>query len=122
MIRSHYELGLAYVQLGNVQAAEDELKKAIHMDPSQDDALLQLGLLYQKQNRCQEAMTPLALSLHVRKSNAGLLSLGICLEQQHKLQEARAVFQETLKIFPGYEPAQTRLQEVENLLARKKNP
>jgi len=122
VIRSHYELGLAYVQLGNVQAAEDELKKAIHMDPSQDDALLQLGLLYQKQNRCQEALTPLALSLHVRKSNAGLLSLGICLEQQHKLQEARAVFQETLKIFPGYEPAQTRLQEVENLLARKKNP
>lgn len=122
VIGSHYELGLAYTQLGNVKAAEDELKKAIYMDPSRYDALLQLGLIYQKQNRCQEAIPPLAFSLHMLKSNVGLVSLGICLEQQHKLQEAKAVFQETLQIFPGYEPASTRLQEVENLLGGKKKP
>ena len=122
LVRSHYELGLAYMQLGNAQLAEDEWKKAIRIDPSQYDILLQLGLLYQRQNRCQEAITTLTLSLQMRKSNAGLVSLGICLEQQHKLQEARAVFQDTLNIFPGYEPAETRLREVEGLLAGNRNP
>ena len=119
VMQSHFRMGLAYSQLGNTQAAEDELKQTIQMDPSQDEAFLQLGMLYQRQNRCREAMAPLAISLQTRLSNAGLLSKGICLEQQGKLQEACATFQQALQIFPGYEPAQTRLQEVEDLLAGK---
>ncbi|HTC91905.1 MAG TPA: tetratricopeptide repeat protein [Terriglobales bacterium] len=122
VIRSHYELGLAYIQIGNLQVAEDELKKALAMDPSQYDALLQLGLLYQKQNRCQEAIPPLAYSLHMVKSNVGLVGLGTCLEQQGKLREARAAFLLAVQIFSGYEPAQTKLREVDGLLAGKKEP
>lgn len=121
-MRSHYHLGVAYLQLGNQKAAEEQFEQTIRMDPSHYESYLQLGLLYQQQDRCADAMMPLAISLRMHPSNTGLVSFGICLERQGKLREARAALQEALRISPDDEPAQIRLNEIEHTLAGNKDP
>ena len=121
-MRAHYHLGLAYLRVGNQKGAEEQFLQTVRMNPSEYDAYLQLGLLYQKQNRCAEAMTPLAISLGMRRSNVGLLSFGTCLQVQGRVAEARAAFQQAVQIFPDYEPAKAKLAELDSLLPKKATP
>jgi Flp pilus assembly protein TadD len=65
-----YYLGLAYFKHGDLAAAEKWLKQAAQINPSDSTIQYQLGLLYRKLGRPEEAKQALALSAELRRRDA----------------------------------------------------
>jgi len=66
---TEYYLGLAYFKRGDLPAAEKWLKQAGRADPRDSLVPYQLGQLYRKQGREEEARKALALSADLRRRN-----------------------------------------------------
>jgi Flp pilus assembly protein TadD len=65
-----YYLGLAYFKHGDLKAAERWLKRAAEIDPRNSTTQYQLGLVYRKEGREQEARKAVALSAALRRQDA----------------------------------------------------
>ncbi len=89
-----YYLGFAYFKQGDLAAAEKWLKEAAHDDPQEPRVQYQLGLVYRKQGREEEAKRALALSEKLRQRDADLSKLQLeCAQKldEGSRDEARAV-------------------------------
>ena len=89
-----YFLGYAYFKQGDLPAAEKWLKEALQLTPRDARVPYQLGLVYRKLGREQEATTTLALSEELRRRDSNESKLR--LECRQKLdqglrEEARTV-------------------------------
>lgn len=89
-----YYLGFAYLKRGDLSAAEKWLKEAARLNPQDSRIPYQLGLVYRKQGREEEATNALALSgeLHERDANESKLR-NDCAQKldQGPREEARAI-------------------------------
>jgi Flp pilus assembly protein TadD len=65
-----YYLGLAYFKFGDVKAAEKWLKQASGINPRDSVTQYQLGLVYRKEGREEEARKAVALSAELRRQDA----------------------------------------------------
>jgi Flp pilus assembly protein TadD len=91
-----YYLGFACFKLGDLASAEKWLKAAVELNSNDSLAQYQLGLVYRKEGREQEAAKALALTAEIRRKDAGDSQLKMeCAKklEQGPREEARAVCQ-----------------------------
>jgi tetratricopeptide (TPR) repeat protein len=88
-----------YAGTGDVQTAEQYLRRVLQKDPTYLQAYGALGQLYLKQRRLDAALTEFdALAERDPKPVAALTLAGIILDAQGKTSEARARFERVLQI------------------------
>jgi Flp pilus assembly protein TadD len=91
-----YHLGFACFKHGDLEAAEKWLQQAVHTNPHDSVAEYQLGMVYRKAGREQEAAKAFALSAEIRQRDANESQLRLECEKkldQGPREEARAVCQ-----------------------------
>ena len=91
-----YYLGFACFKLGDLASAEKWLKAAVELNPNDSLAQYQLGLVYRKEGREEEAAKALALTAEIRHKDAGDSQLKLeCAKklEQGPREEAHAVCQ-----------------------------
>lgn len=98
----HQALGLAYLELDNIDAAEDTLLDALRLDPRLADALTTLANVYQKKGSPQTAIPLYRRSIGVRRTVYALSNLGAVLAQTGSLPDAIATLEEAVQVDPAY--------------------
>jgi len=96
-----FNIGVALMAKKDEKAAEEAWKKAIEMKPDYAEALNALSTLYNNQKRFEEAgaMSAKAASAGGGSGSAdATFNQGIILWNQGKIAEAKAKFEETIKI------------------------
>lgn len=89
---AQFALGLALERLGDLARAEHLYRGVINLDERASQAMINLGVVLQKQDRLDEA---LALYLRAREMNHPAVlhsNLGALYRSQHKFTEARAAY------------------------------
>lgn len=96
---AYVELGTEYLKAGEGQLAVDTLKKALEIAPEDPALQLHLGvaLLNQKQSAAAESKLRLSIQKSKEYSVAANYYLGVALLAEHKVEEARTIFEEMLK-------------------------
>lgn len=89
---SHYQalnlLGLAHVKLENFPAAADALERCAELNPEYPDAHLNLGAIYERLNRYDEAVNSYRLAFEFGGSAEAAAGLAKILFNQGELKEA----------------------------------
>ena len=67
----HYNLGLAFHQKGNLEAATTEYKKVIQIDPQHFDAHYCLGNIYTEQGDLKAAKVFYRKAIQINPKDAG---------------------------------------------------
>jgi Tfp pilus assembly protein PilF len=107
------ELGLSYLPITRLKEAyaeplpsEDALKKAIELNPKNDNAYAELGLCYRDQDKCSQAEDAFkkAIELNPKNENA-YLDLGWCYQGQGKSSQAEDAFRSVIELNPKNENA-----------------
>ena len=105
----HYNIGVAYMGKKDEKGAEEAWKKAIEVKPDYAEALNALATLYNNQKRFDEAG---AMSTRAASAGGGsggsadaVFNQGIILWNQGKIAEAKAKFEEALKMNPNHPEA-----------------
>jgi len=88
-------------------------------DPDGSEALCRIGLAYQQLSRIPDAMEHYARAALLDPANPKPHSLrGTAHFSQQRLNEARAAFEEALRIDPGFAPAQENLKLLQQIAAQ----
>jgi len=102
----YYNIGYAYLQKKDEKQAEAAWLKALEMKPDYAEALNALATLYNNQKRFDEAS---AMGAKAAASGGGgggsadaVYNQGIILWNQGKIPEAKAKFEEALKVNPSH--------------------
>jgi len=107
--RPRFLLGLAQERSGDLKAAADSLEGAARLDPKNEEALLELGQIYLKQNRPADAEAKFRAVLGLQpKLPEALQGLAVSLEAQKK-PEAADAYREYLTAQPQDNAARSRL-------------
>lgn len=101
----HQTLGLAYLELDNLDAAEDELLHALRLDPRLEDALTLLANVYEKRGSSELAIPLYRRSLEIRRTVYALSNLGAVLAQTGDLPQAITTLEEAIQVDPAYPKA-----------------
>lgn len=94
-VPSLINLGIANIQLGNTTEGEMYLVKAKSLEPSSKMVLFNLGLLYEKVTKYDEAL-PLFRRLADMNDIQGNLGMARILEKQGKRAEAEKIYKEII--------------------------
>jgi tetratricopeptide (TPR) repeat protein len=97
--RSYQSLAILYGELGEYSKVRESYRQALRIDP-------QLG---------EEMIRTLSKSFATDPSAAGYLSLGMLLEADGRLPEARAAYQRALRLDPALAEAQQSLDAIERV-------
>jgi Flp pilus assembly protein TadD len=118
--RPYNELGLAYVRQGQNAQAIPFYQKAIALNPGFANYYNNLGQVYLNMGDSAKAQEMFNLALSKERDNYfAINNLGVIYLRQQRLQEAKEMFSRALRISPGYTIAQSNLQLVQRLIARK---
>jgi Flp pilus assembly protein TadD len=98
---THSNLGTAYSDVGDYPKSRANFQEALRLNPNQAGAWQGLALLAQKQGNLEEAITYFARSVELRPSGQGYLQLAKVLELANHHAEARAVYEQALRLEPG---------------------
>ncbi len=91
----HNWLGLVRNAMGKPQEAEQEFRKALQFDPEQDEALVNLGTLYARQQKFDEAIPLLSRALKQDPKNLeARVALGAALGIKGRTEEAIKTLEE----------------------------
>ena len=97
-------------ELGEIEEAETNWKKAISIEPNYADAYFNLGIQLLELTRLDEAEVNLRNALTINPNFADAHNnLGLVLTEQGKLVEAVVSYQETLRLEPGFAGAYSNL-------------
>lgn len=87
------------IERGELERAADILRRLVVVDSKDIDSLLQLGDLYRKMDRLQEADHQYRAVLRVDLNHrAALLRIGDCCEQRQQFRDAVMVYQRILQV------------------------
>ena len=115
----HFERAQKLLQEGLDRKAVEELQHVADYDPQNVEAYLQLGEIYVKAGRLQEASRVAALSLKRKETAAGyLLQARVSLEQG-KLEDAQSQLEAAVRLDPADTEAWTRLQELNSKISAR---
>jgi tetratricopeptide (TPR) repeat protein len=99
---THAENGLRMAQSGNLQLAEEELRKAVAMAPSNAVFLSNLGTILAMENKLEESTTFFQNALKLNSADlASREYLAANLWQLHRYVEAKEQLRILLKAKPG---------------------
>jgi type IV pilus assembly protein PilF len=104
---AHYYVAFIYAFQQKFDQAEAEVREAIRTDPDYPDAYNFLGQVLIKQNRRQEAITAFrkAVSYPLYSTpDVAYYQLGLALELEGDMQNARQAFEDALKVTPSNVP------------------
>ena len=104
---AHYYVGFIYAFQQKFDQAEAEVREAIRTDPDYPDAYNFLGQVLIKQNRRQEAIDAFrkAVSYPLYSTpDVAYYQLGLALEMEGDMQNARQAFEDALKVAPPNVP------------------
>lgn len=114
---AHYQLGLDYSRQGLIEAAVDEFKKAIEINPNHSEAHYQMGIIYATQGMLDDAIDEFKIALKIAPNNdKAHFQLGILYAQRGMIGEAIAEIERSLKLNPHNPEANYQL----GLLYREK--
>jgi tetratricopeptide (TPR) repeat protein len=102
---AHNDLGACLLAAGNVTAAESHFAEAVRLRPGYQDAVMNLGLCYERQGRTNDAFEMVQRAARLRPSPGAEYSLARLLSQQGKLEEAESHFRSALKLKPEFAEA-----------------
>jgi Flp pilus assembly protein TadD len=97
---AHLNLGSAYLEMGNIQQAEVELRAAVALAPLDANARAGLGELYLKQLRLPEAEEQFHRSLDSHPNLRAYVGLGVVRWRRGDRQEAERLFKEAESLLP----------------------
>jgi Flp pilus assembly protein TadD len=107
---SHYYLGIALGQQGQVATAMREFKTAVAMKPDFGAAHESLGVAYRRQGDGAAALREFQLAARWMPKNAvTLCDLGVALKEAGKLPEAEQALRSALALKPDFERARYTL-------------
>lgn len=102
-------LALTYELAGNLAAAETSYKRGLSKDPSSEACRVNYGLMLARSGRVLEGREQLGRAL---KPEEVAYNLGSVFEGQGNKSEARAQYQEALRIKPDMDDAKQRLAAI----------
>jgi protein O-mannosyl-transferase len=103
-------LGLVFLQRGQVDKAVEQFQKALKINPNYGEAYSNLGLALFQRGRLDEAITNYQRALKINpKSFVTHCDLGNALLQNRQVDDAVAEYQKALEIKPNYEEAHGNL-------------
>lgn len=106
----HFNLGLVYSRLGDLNAAAQQYREAIRLVPDYAEAHNNLGNVLTRQRRFAPAIEEFQTALKISPENPlAHNNLGRVLAEQGKPDEAVPHFAEALRLDPGYAEAQFNL-------------
>lgn len=116
----HYNIGRVYQRKKEEAKAEEAFQKVIKLEPQYQPAYLELGDLYQRQTRFQEALQVFIAAAQIdpntpggRNAQAKIPFLqGILLAQGGRTEEALKAFQQALRISPDPAPIYFNIAQV----------
>jgi tetratricopeptide (TPR) repeat protein len=115
----HYNLGVAYGELGRWQEATEAFKQAIRIKPDYADAHNNLGAAYSKLGRWQEAVDEYKQAIKIKTDYAEAhYNLGTTYSKLGRYQEAIDEYKQTIRIKPDYADAHNNLGIVYGELGR----
>jgi protein O-mannosyl-transferase len=97
---AHLNLGSAYLEIGNIQQAELELRAAVALAPLDAKARAGLGELYLKQLHLPEAEEQFRHSLKAQPTLRGYVGLGVVRWRRGDREEAERSFREAESLVP----------------------
>ena len=112
----HNDLGVAYEEKGDLGLAEKEFEKALKKNREWVIPYLNLGHLYYRQNRLDQAERALREGLRVKGDHPELLNnLAWVLMEKGQLEQARALIDKAIAIEDKEEYQDTRREIIERL-------
>jgi len=94
--------GKIYIDTGDLQAAEDVLKKALQQSPDSYSNYVQLGTLYAQRQRVPEAITYFESAVKIRPADIGSWTmLGMLHQQSGDMRKAEESYIKALDIEPN---------------------
>lgn len=104
----HRNLGLAALDLGDVETAEREFLRALEIEPANEDALYNSATLYAMTGRVDESLARFEPLVQAGSPFAEVwLGYGVQLVQAGRLEEAGAAAERALQLEPDLDPAKT---------------
>lgn len=111
-VKVNYALGFFYMQLGNIDKAEDYFKKAISISP-EPLVYARYAEIMEVKGRYDDAIKYMAMSVELDPRNAYIRNrLGILLKMSNKAEEAEMQWREAISIDKKFLPAYTNLGSV----------
>ncbi len=93
------QLGLDFFRAGDVESAEASMRDALILDPGSIKSLINLSLIFQAQNRLDDAIGCLHRALELRPDDfESVLTLGVCKLNQGDPISAEASFRRAITI------------------------
>jgi len=109
----HLRRGRQEVVAGRLDAAEQEFRAALVIDPNNASAHSELGEIYRRRGKLDGAVSELQLSLASRDSAAVRTTLARVYLEQKKPDLARIEVEKAVKLAPHYSPARELLSHLE---------
>ena len=104
-------LGSAHAELGNLEEAVENLRRAIESDPDDADAIDRLGLLYFEHGHFRDALDQYLVLEKLRPDIAQThINIGSSLVKLGRDEEALPVFERAQQLDPDYDGLRTTLQ------------
>jgi len=112
-------LGLAYLEDRNLQAATGALETAVKLGPRHSEAHFNLGLVYERRGMLAQARQEMLASLELTPNEADALNmLGVIEAEDGDCARARQIWSVLARTEPGFEPARANLA----ILDRRADP
>jgi hypothetical protein len=106
----HYNLGLAWKELGKLDEATASLRRALELKPDFAEAHNNLGNVLKELGRLDEAVACYGRALELKPQYVlARNNLGLALKDQGKLDEAVACFRQTMELKPDFADAHNNL-------------
>jgi Flp pilus assembly protein TadD len=104
---------MVFAQLNDTDRAHEYLQKALKFHPNYPEALNNLGILYLRTQRRDEAVASFEESIRVSPAfDQSYLNLARVYAIENTPEKARAVLQELLKHHPDHAAAQKMLEQL----------
>ncbi len=95
--KAYYELGVQYLHLGQLAAAEKALTESVRLDPVPQSPLLNLAIVRQKQGNYDQAITTYQQVLAKNRQSAdACFGLGFCYFRKEELEKAADFFHQAI--------------------------
>lgn len=120
---ANYNYGSLNYRLGNLALAEEYLRRAISIDPSDPDEYIYLGATYLKEGRLADADEQVRKAIARKPDGAGYhFILGVIELQRGDLELAREQMLEELKYHPEASAVRTQIQAIEKQMGAGARP
>jgi protein O-mannosyl-transferase len=104
--KAYANLGSVYRQMGDPTKAQQYFETAVQLDPADTLAIVGLGLIAEKNGDPAQAVRLFSRAMEIEPTDVGFLLLAHALQQEGKLDEAKAIRERVAHFSPNFVEAQ----------------